>query len=101
MDKSAPKKPVFSTKDLPSSSDKDFEAPLKYRKKLKGKSQRLKKPVSRKPEPSPNPEAKLTKAPQKIEKEKIESVPEVLDPATERILTFFQLNESFEYISDS
>jgi hypothetical protein len=93
MDKPAPKKHIFSTKDLPSSSDKFSDVPLKLKKKLKAKSQRLKKSIPKKTEPVQSlPDPQISKIPPKND-----GPPDPLDPSMAKILGFFQIKESFEF----
>ena len=85
------KKPIFSTKDLPSSSNKLSDVPIKLKKKLKGKSQKTKKPY-KKSESITNTSS-ISKVPQKT----IEVSNDPLDPSLQLILPFFLLKESYEF----
>lgn len=89
-----PKKTVFSTKDLPSSSDLSPGAPVRLKRKIKGKSQRMKKAAPKRPsEQLPNTqEQKAVKPPSKND-----TAVEQADPVFEKVLSFFHIKESFEY----
>lgn len=98
MEKNLPKKPIFSTKDLPSSSTKNDSLPAKLRKKFKGKAQKPKKPYkqSERNMNSSNIPDKIS--PKFIEKEDLMKDDNNSDPCFQLILPFFLCKESYEYI---
>lgn len=94
MDKKASKKPIFSTKDLPSSSTKNDSIPVKLRKKLKGKAQKQKKPFKK--TEIMNIPSNASEISTKSSSEQKDFVNDILDPFLQKVLTFFLLKESYE-----